>query len=97
MEWGMLMVLVGIAALLQLAFFWYYLRLGQSGDSTIPGPTSNSSDHGSGANSNPGVDKQGTNEADGGDDGVVTCPNCGHENEWEPTYEYCSNCVTKLG
>lgn len=93
MEWSLLLAIVGVAALLQLVFFWYYLRLGQ-GSSQLGNPLTG--DQGSTA--------QASNEAErrsGGDprreDLVITCDECGHDNEWDAVFTYCANCLNKIG
>lgn len=93
MEWGLLLALVAIAAVLQLMFFWYYLRLGQSGESVYASATSESTDHGTRSSGNNTVDRSPSSD----DDTLVTCPNCGFDNDWEPTYSFCANCIEKLG
>ncbi len=92
MEWSLLLAIVGVAALLQLVFFWYYLRLGQgnsqlgspmSGDQTSSAQASNEADHRGGADPHR-------------DELLLTCQECGHENEWDPVFTYCESCLTKI-
>lgn len=92
MDWGMLFAIVAFAALLQLTFFWYYLRAGQRHDSVYPSATSESSD-------NPGFSagSQSSNTQGSGDELHVTCSSCGFDNAWDSTFTYCANCVEKLG
>lgn len=92
MEWGMLLAIVGFAALVQLAFFWYYLRLGQRNESVYPQATSESGDptvsnHQSGSRNRGGA---------GADTPILTCQECGYDNTWNPVFTYCGNCVEKL-
>lgn len=93
MEWSLLLAIVGVAALLQLVFFWYYLRLGQ-GSSQLGSPLTG--EQGSTGQVSNDVDRQ-----SGGDprqeEVVLTCDQCGHDNEWDPIFTYCGNCLNKIG
>ncbi|MFP4591413.1 MAG: hypothetical protein ACLFMX_01685 [Halobacteriales archaeon] len=93
MEWSLLLAIVGVAALLQLVFFWYYLRAGQrSGQFGRPMT----------GEQRPAT--QAGNEVDSRSTGaprdeapVVTCEQCGFDNQWDKVFTYCGNCLSKLG
>lgn len=91
MDWSVVFAIIAFAAVLQLAFFWYYLRSGQRSDSPYPAAAGESGE-------NPGVSGSNSSTSSTQDDGepVVTCQECGFDNHWEPTFTYCANCITKL-
>lgn len=93
MEWGMLLAIVGLATLLQLAFFWYYIRLGRRNDSVYPSLTGNSSDNATqqASNTRSQPQRQAHDEKS-----TFKCDTCGFENEWDSVYTFCGRCVSKL-
>lgn len=92
MDWNVVFAIVALAAVFQLAFFWYYLRSGQRRDSVYPNAAGESGETASVTGANQGH----TTQMDT-DETVVTCQECGFENHWEPTFTYCANCATKVG
>ena len=90
MDWSVVFAIIAFAAVLQLAFFWYYLRAGQRADSVYPQAAGENA-------SATGGNKSATGQAPAGDGDVVVCQDCGHDNHWDPTFTYCANCVAKLG
>lgn len=93
MDWSVVFVLIAFAAVLQLAFFWYYLRSGGQADSPYPTVTGESGENtpASGTNQHSATNSQPQDEA------LITCQECGHENHWDQVFTYCANCVTQLG
>lgn len=92
----MLLAIVGLATLLQLAFFWYYVRRGQGNDSIYPKLPGDSGDNTARASANVPAQAPGGGSPEG-EDTVVRCETCGFENRWDPVYTYCGRCVSKLG
>lgn len=93
MDWSVVFAIVVFAAVLQLAFFWYYLRAGQRADSPYPRATGESADNPA---AHSGQQHRGGQSSAAGEDALV-CPECGHENHWDVVFTYCGNCVTKIG
>lgn len=96
MEWGFILAIIGFAALLQLAFFLYFIKAGQSGDSVYPSAASESGEESSfnptGQQSNASSQRPSTDESH-----LLTCQECGFENNWDAVFTYCANCTTQLG
>lgn len=93
MDWSVVFAIVAFAALLQLAFFWYYMRSGSRTESVYPQAAGESGEH---ARVSGGNKTTGGPQSDG-DTTVFTCGECGFDNHWDPTFTYCANCVAKLG
>lgn len=92
MDWSVIFVIIAFAAVLQLAFFWYYLRSGQRTDSVYPNVAGESGERHSGTTGQ----QQGPIKRIDGDQTIATCRECGFENPWDSTFTYCGNCVTKV-
>lgn len=98
MEWGILLGIAGLAVMIQLAFFLLYIRLGRSEESVYPQVTGETGDRSAvTGSSSRSVDTSQSQQAQSPTGDARVCPNCGYENEWEPVFTYCSNCVAKLG
>ncbi|MFW6448165.1 MAG: hypothetical protein ACOC0X_01340 [Halobacteriota archaeon] len=93
MEWSLLLAIVGVAALLQLVFFWYYLRAGQRSGQFGRAVTGEQRPTTQGGNE---VDRRGGG-APRDEELLVTCEQCGFDNEWDTVFTYCGNCLNKLG
>lgn len=94
MEWGFILAIVAFAALLQLAFFWYFLKVGQRNESVYPKLAGDSGDDSAFVRSN---QPQGHPTDHDGEGDRLTCQTCGFENEWDAVFTYCANCASKLG
>ncbi len=92
MDWNVVFAIVALAALFQLAFFWYYLKSGQRRDSVYPSATGESSDN----TTVPQGNQRASGHPTGGTDPVLTCSECGYENEWDPTFSFCANCASQI-
>lgn len=96
MEWGFILAIIGFAALLQLAFFLYFIRAGQRGDTMYPSATSETGDDATFKSSNQQA-KSSSHTSTTGEGQILTCQACGFDNNWESVYTYCGNCATKVG
>lgn len=92
MDWNVVFAIVALAAIFQLAFFWYYLRAGDRRESVYPNATGES-----GESSSVSGAKRGHSRHLDDDDTIVTCQECGYDNKWESVFTYCANCASKIG